>query len=181
MRSRSLLRTTHGQNFDGSGLSRFAYASAGGGVERLAPDGSVFIESGFSGSPSVTDIIDDPDAADANFLIANNKNANTSVRVSFPTPSGDLVTGAGLQEIRVAARETAGSGSGTPTLSIEIYEAGNPTPLFTSSTPGRRRYGYPGIQFRLRRVDPSRYIGIGYRSRRQWQSLGWYWRSTIGG
>ncbi len=127
-----------GQNVDAVGLSQLSSGTAGtpGGIERLAPDGEVFSATGFAllPLPDVSAITDDPDAADGNFLVAFDEKTDTSVRTSFPAPSGDLKIGADLQEIRVAAREFADSGSGTPRLNIEIYEAGNPTPLYSSPT-----------------------------------------------
>lgn len=48
---------------------------------------------------------------------------DTDVRVSFPTPPETLITGAGLQEFRALVRKT--SGTGTPTVRLELYNAGS--------------------------------------------------------
>ncbi len=131
-----------GDSNDTDGLSQLAYdpdnPPAGGQTlpplsETHRPDGTTFSAIGFQGSPAFGDIDDDPDSPDANFLIANDTNTDVSVRTSFSDPSRDISTGADLQEIRVEARKTAGSGVSDASLSIEIYEQGNPTALFTST------------------------------------------------
>ncbi len=131
-----------GDNDDENGLSQLAYdpenPPAGGPAlpplnETHRPDGATFATSGFQGSPAFGDIDDDPDSPDANFLVANDTNTDVSVRTSFTDPTRDITAGADLQEIRVEARKTAGSGISDASISIEIYEQGNPTPLFTSA------------------------------------------------
>jgi hypothetical protein len=46
---------------------------------------------------------DDPDAPDATYIDAITSGA-TVIRVSFPSPPGDLTVGAGRQEFRVLVR-----------------------------------------------------------------------------
>lgn len=58
------------------------------------------------------------------------REVNTSVRVSFPSPSATLQTGAGLQEFRVLVRKY-GTGALNPLARIELYETGGTTPLAT--------------------------------------------------
>lgn len=132
-----------GTNDDGDGLSQLSYdpenPPAGGPPqpplnEALRPDGATFQATGFSGTPVVTDIDDDPDSSDGVFLRAANKNTTVAVRTSFENPSRELGIGADLQEIRVEARQRSDSGTGTPTLNIEIYEQGGVTPLYSSSS-----------------------------------------------
>lgn len=131
-----------GDNEDLDGLSQLAYdpdnPPVGGPTlpplnETHRPDGVTFSASGFQGSPVFDDIDDDPDSPDANFLVAADNNTDVSVRTSFSDASRELSAGADLQEIRVEARKTAGSGASNASLSIEIYEQGNPTALFTST------------------------------------------------
>ncbi len=90
--------------------------------ERQAPD-AILAQAGFS-SCAVTDIDDDPDAADANWCIASGNNVNVNVRTSFPTPTGSPDVGADLQEFRFQVRRTAGSGTVDPTARAELWENG---------------------------------------------------------
>ncbi len=50
-------------------------------------------------------------------------NANTLLALSFPTPSGDLTLGAGLQTFRARVRKNA-TGGNDPTVRIEVREGG---------------------------------------------------------
>lgn len=89
--------------------------------ERLAPDAIVDI---VNLSPStVGHLQDDPDSPDGNWLVASSNNVDTSVRVSFPSPTGNLTTGAGLQNFRILVRKQGGTG--TPTVVVELWEAGS--------------------------------------------------------
>ena len=88
-------------------------------IERLAPD-VLLQQTNLSGA--VTDIDDDPDAPDAAWLTAPGSNSNTAARTSFPSPSGNLITGAGLQEFRVQVRKT--NHSTDPSAVVELWEAG---------------------------------------------------------
>lgn len=87
--------------------------------EREAPDAILEIAN-LQGS--VTDIQDDPDSPDGNWLTAIANNVDSIVRVSFPTPSGNPKVGANLQEFRALVRKYGGTG--TPTARIELYENG---------------------------------------------------------
>lgn len=99
--------------------------------ERLAPD-AILAQSGFTAG-TVTDIDEDPDTPDANWLnVAGASNVSTSVRVSFPSPSDSLSNGAGLQEFRVQVRKT--SQSTNPTCVVELYENGSLVSTVVSST-----------------------------------------------
>ncbi len=90
-------------------------------TERQSPD-AILAQTSLSGV--VSDIQDDPDAPDANWLIASNNNTNVSVRTSFPSPTGDPSVGADLQEFRFQVRRTAGSGTVDPTARAELWENG---------------------------------------------------------
>jgi GH25 family lysozyme M1 (1,4-beta-N-acetylmuramidase) len=85
---------------------------------RLAPT-SILEQTNLSGS--VTAIDEDPDSADTSWLTSSS-DADTIVRVGFPTPILNLETGNGLQNFRV--RVKASNGSGTGTVIVSIYENG---------------------------------------------------------
>ncbi len=96
--------------------------------QTLSPD-ALLDQTGLTGS--LTDIQDDPDSPDANWLTTSN-NTSTVARVSFPTPSGDLTVGAGLQEFRVLVRKT--NHSTNPTCTVDLYENGSLVTNLVSST-----------------------------------------------
>ena len=101
-------------------------------TERQAPDtlalGTNYI------SPVVTDIDDDPDSPDASWL-AWDGSGNTVCRVTFPTPSGNPTSGAGLQNFRVQIRNDAG-GTNSTDWSLELWENGvQDSVLATGSDP----------------------------------------------
>ena len=97
-------------------------------TERLAPD-AILVQTGLSGS--VTAIDEDPDSPDASWLTSS-VGTNTDLRVSFPLPSGNLNTGAGLQEFRVRVRKTTGSTA--PTCVVELWENGSLVTTVVAST-----------------------------------------------
>lgn len=92
-------------------------------TQRLAPD-AVLASANLGASPSVAAIQDDPDSPDGSWLEAVADDAATDLRVSFPSPAGNLVAGAGLQEFRALLRKSAAS-AGTPTVDVQLYEAGS--------------------------------------------------------
>jgi hypothetical protein len=57
------------------------------------------------------------------YAINQGENANTLLVLSFPTPSGDLTLGAGLQTFRARVRKNA-TGGNNPTVRIEVREGG---------------------------------------------------------
>ncbi len=98
-------------------------------TERKAVDGVVFSLTNLSGA--YTNVTDDPDSPDANWLTTSNNNADTDVRASVPTPTGNPTVGAGLQEFRVQVRKW--DGTGTPTVRVEVWETGGSSALAASS------------------------------------------------
>lgn len=66
-------------------------------AQQLFPD-AILTNTGYTGA--VTDIDEDPDSADANWMVGTGA---TVLRVSFPLPDTNLVAGF-LQEFRVRAR-----------------------------------------------------------------------------
>jgi len=89
-------------------------------TERQAPD-AILELSNLSGT--VSEIQDDPDDPDSNWLDASENNVDTVARVSFATPTGPPTVGSNLQEFRVLVRKYGGTG--TPTARIELYEDGS--------------------------------------------------------
>ena len=63
------------------------------------------------------------DNFDGVYAIAGTANANTLLVLGFPTPSGDLTLGAGLQTFRARVRKNA-TGGNNPTVRIEVREGG---------------------------------------------------------
>lgn len=84
-------------------------------AQRLAPD-AILAQTNLSGS--VTAIQDDPDSPDTSWLTCPDNTSNTSVHVSFPTPSAALT---GTQEARVRVRPTtAGTNAGTASVDVLV-------------------------------------------------------------
>lgn len=76
---------------------------------------------------------------DGVYATTQSSNANTLLILSFPTPSGDLTLGAGLQTFRARVRKNAGGGS-NPSVRLEVRENGvlraNSTNTTVTSTTG---------------------------------------------
>jgi len=93
-------------------------------TEDLYPDG--LQASGWTGTAANIDEDIDTTAPDGALLYAPSD--NTTVRITFPTPSGDPTTGTDDQQIRVmVGKQDAGAKStsgGDPTLDLYIYENG---------------------------------------------------------
>lgn len=99
---------------------------------RLSPDanqGSVNL------TGSVTAIDDDPDAPDASWITASSL-ADTKIRVSFPTPSGPLASGAGLQNFRARVRSNNTKSTVAGTILMQLYENGTKIVEQSFSMPG---------------------------------------------
>lgn len=97
-------------------------------TERLAPD-AILVQTGLTGVLSA--IQDDPDSPNGSWLTTSS-NTSTDLRVSFPTPSGSLTTGAGLQGIRVLVRKTGQSTN--PTVVVELWQSGSLVSTLVAST-----------------------------------------------
>lgn len=93
-----------------------------GTVSRLAPD-AILASSNLGASPSVSTIQDDPDSPDANWLTAASHSTATDIRVSFPSPQADLVTG-NHQQFKMWLRKSTTS-SANPTVDVQLYEGGS--------------------------------------------------------
>lgn len=98
-------------------------------IERLAPD-SILASQDLSGT--VADIDDDPDSPDGAWLTAPGSNTETSVRVSFPSPSGTLDGTANAQEIRALVRKT--NHSSNPFATLYLYENGSQVKILQAET-----------------------------------------------
>lgn len=101
-----------------------------GGIERQSPD-VLIVQTNLTGS--VTDIQDDPDSPDANWLTAITEGDDTVCHVSFPTPTGNPTVGAGLQEFKIWVRQTPGSAK-DPNVRIELYEDGGQLAVIMADT-----------------------------------------------
>jgi len=88
-------------------------------TERLSPD-AILELTNLTGT--VSEIQDDPDSPDTNWLDGVSNNADSVCRASFPTPTGNPTVGANLQEFRVLVRKFGGTG--TPTAYVALYENG---------------------------------------------------------
>lgn len=98
-------------------------------TERLAPD-ALLVASNLSGA--VTAIQDDPDSPDTTWLTTTSAGAS-DCRVSFPSPSGPLTTGAGLQNFRAQIRKNASAGN-NPGWSLELWENGASVAVLATGT-----------------------------------------------
>lgn len=89
-------------------------------TERKSPD-ELLVQTNLTGT--LSDIQDDPNSPDGNWLTYIANNVDTVCRVSFPTPTGNPTQGADLQEFKIWVRKQPGTG--TPTVTISLYENGN--------------------------------------------------------
>jgi hypothetical protein len=71
----------------------------------------------------IADLDEGVDNFDDVYATNNGENANTLLVLSFPTPSGSLNLGAGLQTFRARVRKNADTGN-NPTVRIEVRESG---------------------------------------------------------
>lgn len=99
-------------------------------VERQAPD--ALLSSANYSSLAVADIEDDPDSPDGLWGTWDG-NGSTDCRVSFPTPSGAPITGAGLQEFKAWIRKTSSGGNAAP-WSLELWESGAQVSVLATGT-----------------------------------------------
>ncbi len=91
-------------------------------LDNLSPD-VLQVQTNLTGA--VTDIDEDPDIDDGNWLTAPN-DVITTCRVSFPTPSSAPMTGAGMQEFKIRVRETEINNSQTQdSVEIFLFEGGS--------------------------------------------------------
>lgn len=90
--------------------------------ERLAPD-AILEQTGLSGS--VTDIDEDPDSGDGNWLTTTGQNQTNTLSTSYPIPTGTPNEGVGLQEFRALLRKSASNNGKTDdTWTMYLFEAG---------------------------------------------------------
>lgn len=101
-------------------------------TETLALD-AVISDTGFSATPDPLDLDEDPDSGDANWATWDGSTNTSTLRVSFPTPSGPPSTGADRQVFRVLLRKNA-SGGGTPDFDAELRETSGGASLETLAT-----------------------------------------------
>jgi hypothetical protein len=71
----------------------------------------------------IADLDEGVDNFDDVYATTNGSNANTLLVLSFPTPSGDLTLGAGLQTFRARVRKNSATGN-NPTVRLEVREGG---------------------------------------------------------
>jgi hypothetical protein len=71
----------------------------------------------------IADLDEGVDNFDGVYATTNAGNGNTLLVLSFPSPSGDLTLGAGLQTFRARVRKNA-TGGNNPTVRIEVREGG---------------------------------------------------------
>jgi hypothetical protein len=82
---------------------------------------------------NIADLDEGVDNFDGVYATTNASNANTLLVLSFPTPSGDLTLGAGLQTFRARVRKNA-TGGNNPTVRIEVRESGTIRANSTNTT-----------------------------------------------
>ncbi len=89
--------------------------------ERIAPD-ALITQTNLTGS--ITDIDDDPDSPDGNWLTADDDALDTICLVGFAAPVGTLADGADLQEFKAQVRRSA-SGGNDPDVDLALFESGS--------------------------------------------------------
>lgn len=99
-------------------------------AETLTPDG-VLDATNYSALP-LSSIQEDPSSDDGLWGTWSSP-GDTSARVSFPSPTGNPTTGAGLQTFRVRLRKTAAAGNAT-TWSLELFENGVSVAVLATGT-----------------------------------------------
>jgi len=92
-------------------------------TERQSPD-TLLVQTNLAGT--LTDIDEDPDEPDSNWLTYIDNKTDTVCRVSFPTPTGKPTVGADLQEFKIWVRQQPDGAGDDPTVRIELYENGSP-------------------------------------------------------
>lgn len=98
-------------------------------TETLVPT-SIVSKSGVQGTDvaNITSIGTD----DTDYILATNNNTTSDVRFGFDSPSGNL-TAAATQTITAVVREFDSGQTGTPTITIEIWETGGGAPIVSSA------------------------------------------------
>ncbi len=96
-------------------------------TETLQPDGSVFALTNLTGASA--DVDEGVDSPGGDWLTLGDDGSDCILRASFPTPTGDPNTGAGLQKFRVYVRVGTEAGGNTPTLDLAIRETGGGSDL----------------------------------------------------
>jgi len=90
------------------------------GLETLAPTA---LEADVNYTGLTIAVIDDDPSLGTSF--ANwDGNGNPEARVSFPSPSGNLTVGAGLQSFGIGGRKGDSTGGNGPVYDVELWEAG---------------------------------------------------------
>jgi hypothetical protein len=87
-------------------------------TELLLPDAVI---TALNLTANINDLNEGVDNFDDVYATTNRANAGTFLVLSFPTPSGDLTLGAGLQTFRARVRKNA-TGGNDPTVRIEVRE-----------------------------------------------------------
>ena len=100
-------------------------------TETQQPDGSVFALTNLSGAAA--DVDEGVDTPDGVWLTLGDDASDSIVRCSFPTPSGDPSTGAGLQRFRAYVRIGTASGGNDPTVDFAVRETGGGSDLAVQS------------------------------------------------
>lgn len=90
-------------------------------LETLIPD-AILAQTNLTGV--VGDIDDDPEAPDANELVATANNVDTDVRTSFATPADVPTPGSSKQEFKAEVTQFDEGQTGTPDARIELWEDG---------------------------------------------------------
>jgi len=112
-------------------------------AERQAPD-AILVQTNLTGA--VTDIDEDPDSPDGNWLTTPGGDTPIVLRNSFGTPTGNPTAGAGLQEFKAWVRRTNNSATRIPTMTFEVYDDGSlhatiETDVDVNSTSGEMHSG----------------------------------------
>ena len=97
-------------------------------TETLVPT-SIVSKSGVQGTDGAN--ITSMGTDDTNYVIATNNNTSINIRVGFDTPTDNL-TAAATQTITVISRQFDEGQTGTPTITLEVWEVGGGAAIATS-------------------------------------------------
>lgn len=97
-------------------------------TERQSPD-ILITQTNLNGT--ISDIQDDPNSPDGNWLVPIDNGTDIVCRVSFPIPIGNPTQGAGLQQFQIWVKRVFSGTPKTPTVRIELRETGGGVALST--------------------------------------------------
>jgi len=120
---------------EGDYLELLLWQNSGGNLDLSEPDTETERPDGIVSSTNIggafTDIDDDPDSPDANWMSVTDETLDCDVLVSFPTPT---ITPSGTQECQWYLRKSS-SGAASVTYTVTLYENGSSVTALKTNAP----------------------------------------------